>query len=260
MRQALVVGNWKMHGSRASVDSLLAGLTGSIAATAAEVAVCPSYVHLAQSINVCADSSVAVGAQDCSHMASGAYTGEVAADMLVDLGCRWVILGHSERRQYHDETDGLVAAKLSAAVVAGLLPIVCVGETREQRESGDAETVVAAQLQGALAAQPRSTRAGGGLRAGLGYRHRADSDRPAGTGYARVYSRSAGHNSRGRCPGNAPALWRQREVRQCGGAVCAARYRRRPGGWRGTGGRRFSGHYCGGRLDLTELTMSLGGT
>ena len=154
MRLALVVGNWKMHGSRASVDSLLAGLTGSIAATAAEVAVCPSYVHLAQSINVCADSSVAVGAQDCSHMASGAYTGEVAADMLVDLGCRWVILGHSERRQYHDETDGLVAAKLSAAVVAGLLPIVCVGETREQRESGAAETVVAAQLQGALAAQP----------------------------------------------------------------------------------------------------------
>ena len=154
MRQALVVGNWKMHGSRASVDELLAGLTGSSAETAAEVAVCPSYVHLTQSIHLCADSSVAVGAQDCSHMASGAYTGEVAADMLVDLGCRWVILGHSERRQYHAEGDDLIAAKLSAAVLAGLLPIVCVGETREQRESGEAETVVAAQLQGALATQP----------------------------------------------------------------------------------------------------------
>jgi len=86
-------------------------------------------------------------------MQSGAYTGEVAAEMLAELGCRWVILGHSERRQYHGESDDLVAAKLAAAVEAGLQPIVCVGETREQREAGEAEAVVAAQLQGALADQ-----------------------------------------------------------------------------------------------------------
>jgi triosephosphate isomerase len=86
-------------------------------------------------------------------MASGAYTGEVAADMLSDLGCRWVILGHSERRQYHAESDDLVAAKLTAAIAAGLQAIVCVGETLEQRENGEAEQVVGAQLQGALAAQ-----------------------------------------------------------------------------------------------------------
>jgi len=86
-------------------------------------------------------------------MQSGAFTGEVAAEMLVDLGCRWVILGHSERRQYHAESDNLIAAKLTAAVQAGLQPIVCVGETREQREAGEAETIVAAQLQGALAGQ-----------------------------------------------------------------------------------------------------------
>jgi triosephosphate isomerase len=86
-------------------------------------------------------------------MQSGAYTGEVAAEMLVELGCRWVILGHSERRQYHAEADELVAAKLAAAVEARLQPIVCVGETREQREAGEAEVVVAAQLQGALAGQ-----------------------------------------------------------------------------------------------------------
>ena len=87
-------------------------------------------------------------------MQSGAYTGEVSPEMLVDQGCRWVILGHSERRQYHSESDNLVAAKLGAAVAAGLQAIVCVGETREQRESGEEELVVASQLRGALDGQP----------------------------------------------------------------------------------------------------------
>jgi len=86
-------------------------------------------------------------------MASGAYTGEVAAEMLADTGCQWVIIGHSERRQYHGESDNLVAAKLGAAIAAGLRPIVCVGETREQREEGEAEAVVAKQLRGALDGQ-----------------------------------------------------------------------------------------------------------
>ena len=153
MRQTLVVGNWKMHGSRASVAALLGELVESLAAPTAEVAVCPSYVHLPQAVELCSGSAVAVGAQDCSHMPSGAYTGDVSAQMLVDTGCRWVILGHSERRQYHVESDELVAAKLAAAVAAGLLPIVCVGETREQRENGEAESVVASQLRGALDGQ-----------------------------------------------------------------------------------------------------------
>jgi triosephosphate isomerase len=153
MRQALVVGNWKMHGSRASVEELLGGLVGSVGTPRAEVAVCPTFVHLQQALALCAGSPVAVGAQDCSHMQSGAYTGEVSASMLGDLGCDWVILGHSERRQYHAESDELVAAKLTAAVESGLLPIVCVGETRGQRESGEAEAVVGAQLRGALAEQ-----------------------------------------------------------------------------------------------------------
>ena len=153
MRRALVVGNWKMHGSRSKVDTLLGGLLGATPATNAEVAVCPTYVHLPQALALCAQSAIAVGAQDCSHMQSGAYTGEVAAEMLAELGCTWVILGHSERRQYYGESDELVAAKLAAAVMAGLQPIVCVGETREQREAGEAEEVVAAQLAGALAGQ-----------------------------------------------------------------------------------------------------------
>tara|TARA_R110002073_G_scaffold327836_1_gene508707 strand:- start:477 stop:1223 length:747 start_codon:yes stop_codon:yes gene_type:complete len=147
MRQALVVGNWKMHGSRASVDDLLSDLVQGSRTPGTEVVVCPAYVYLAQAQALCISTSISVGAQDCSHLQSGAFTGEVAPLMLSDLGCRWVILGHSERRQYHDESDEIVAAKLSAALDVGLQPIVCVGETREQREAGSAEIVVGAQLR-----------------------------------------------------------------------------------------------------------------
>jgi len=158
MRRSLVAGNWKMHGSRASIEQLLAELVQDIPVTEAgasvvETVVCPTYVHIAQAQMLCAGSPVAVGAQDCSHMSSGAYTGEVAATMLTDAGCDWVILGHSERRQYHSESDDLVSAKLNAAIDAGISPIVCVGETQEQREGGEAEVVVARQLEGALRGQ-----------------------------------------------------------------------------------------------------------
>lgn len=153
MRQLLVVGNWKMNGSSASIKILLGNLVGAPAVAGPEVAVCPVYVHLPQVLELCAGSSIAVGAQDCSHMQSGAYTGEVAPGMLAELGCRWVILGHSERRQYHSESDALVAAKLAVAADSGLRPIVCVGETQEQREAGEAQRVVSAQLAGALSGQ-----------------------------------------------------------------------------------------------------------
>lgn len=158
MRKSLVAGNWKMHGSRVSIEQLLGGLMKGLPspdanAVPVDVVVCPTYVHLAQALALCEGSSIAVGAQDCSHMSSGAYTGEVAAGMLGELGCEWIILGHSERRQYHGESDDLVAAKLAAVVEAGSRPIVCVGETREQREGGDAKSVVAAQLEGALQGQ-----------------------------------------------------------------------------------------------------------
>jgi triosephosphate isomerase len=142
-----------MHGSRASVDDLLTDLVQGSRTPDTEVVVCPAYVYLAQAQALCISTTISVGAQDCSHLQSGAFTGEVAPTMLSDLGCRWVILGHSERRQYHDESDEKVAAKLAAALDAGLQPIVCVGETREQREAGSAEIVVGAQLQGALTGQ-----------------------------------------------------------------------------------------------------------
>lgn len=150
MRRALVVGNWKMHGSVASVSDLSDGLLQTGFNRDVEVAVCPTFVHVPLALERLAGSAVAVGAQDCSHVQSGAYTGEVAAQMLRELGCSWVILGHSERRQYHGESDELVSAKLGAAIAAGVKPIVCVGETREEREAGSAQAVVAAQLSGAL--------------------------------------------------------------------------------------------------------------
>lgn len=147
------MANWKMHGSRASVEQLIGELLARDAVAGVDIAVCPSFVHLSQVLGHCGDGPVGVGAQDCSHMHAGAYTGEVSPDMLADIGCQWVLLGHSERRQYHAESDQLVAAKLDAAVEAGLQPVLCIGETREQREEGEAFAVVASQLQGALADQ-----------------------------------------------------------------------------------------------------------
>jgi len=146
MRRPLVVGNWKMHGSSASVAALVKAVVEGVESCEAEVGICPAAVHLRQAVALAADSGLEVGAQNCSQHAEGAYTGEVAAAMLADLGCRWVILGHSERRRYFSETSELVAEKSIAARAAGLTPILCVGETLEQREAGRAERAVAEQL------------------------------------------------------------------------------------------------------------------
>ncbi|MFT5709987.1 MAG: triosephosphate isomerase [Halioglobus sp.] len=153
MRRSLVVGNWKMNGSKAFVEQLMSSMMAGLSNQQVDIAVCPTYVHIPQALTACAGSPISVGAQDCSHMSSGAYTGEVSALILRDQGCRWVILGHSERRQYHGEQNALVGGKLTAAVESGLLPILCVGETLEQRESGDAKAVVASQLEGSLRGQ-----------------------------------------------------------------------------------------------------------
>jgi len=151
MRQNLVVGNWKMHGSQESVKALLEGIAPAGQCGSVDVVICPPYLYIPQALAYSGD--IAVGAQDCSAQEQGAYTGEVSAKMLRDQSCTHVILGHSERRQYHNESDRLVAAKLTAAVAAGLVPILCVGETRAQRESGEAQEVVAKQLLGALEPQ-----------------------------------------------------------------------------------------------------------
>ena len=152
MRKPLVAGNWKMNGSLESVQNLLDGIKGGIAAVQnADVAVCPPYVYLPETQKLLDGSVIGWGGQDLSTEASGAYTGEVAASMLKDFGCQYVIVGHSERRTYHQESDELVAKKYAVARAAGLVPILCVGETLEEREQGITEAVVARQLDAVIA-------------------------------------------------------------------------------------------------------------
>jgi len=146
MRTPLIAGNWKMNASFASNGALLAGVIGGAASVRAELAVCVPSPYLAQVQAVLADTSVRWGAQDMSAHEQGAYTGEVSARMLLEFGCSYVIVGHSERRSYHAEDDLQVAQKAVLAIQTGLTPIVCVGETLQQREQGLTDEVVASQL------------------------------------------------------------------------------------------------------------------
>ena len=156
-RSRLVAGNWKMHGSRASIAALLDEL---VKANPPGCAVCPPFPFLAQVAERLRASRIAWGAQNASEHAQGAYTGEVSAAMLAEFGCRYVIVGHSERRHIYGETDAQVAAKFKAVRGAGLTPILCVGETLEERDAGRTEAVVARQLDavqletGVLAYEP----------------------------------------------------------------------------------------------------------
>lgn len=147
MRGKLVVGNWKMNGGLAAnarlLDRLVAGWQPD---SAHALAVCVPLPYLGQAQAALSGSAVAWGAQDVSAHAAGAYTGEVAAGMLVEFGCRYALAGHSERRQWHGETDAVVAAKARAALAAGITPIVCIGETLAEREAGATDPVVLRQL------------------------------------------------------------------------------------------------------------------
>ena len=145
MRHKLVVGNWKMFGSRAANAELLSALVQA-RPYVSDVAVCVPFPYIADTALTLAASDMRWGAQDVSAHEQGAYTGEVSAAMLSELGCRYAIVGHSERRAYHTETDALVAAKAQAALARGVTPIVCVGETLEQRDQGQTEAVVKRQL------------------------------------------------------------------------------------------------------------------
>jgi triosephosphate isomerase (TIM) len=146
----LVAGNWKMNGLAASIGQLTAMIAGARALPRVDLMVCPPATLIASFAAAARGTSVLIGGQDCHVLASGAYTGDVSAEMLKDAGASAVIVGHSERRQYHHETDAEVRAKAQAARRAGLVPIVCIGETRPQREAGQALDVVATQLQGSL--------------------------------------------------------------------------------------------------------------
>jgi triosephosphate isomerase len=150
MRKKLVAGNWKMHGSLAVNAELLKAVRAGVAGMAAEVAVCAPYPYLDQARQALQGSNVAWGAQDVSEHAQGAYTGEVSVAMLADFGCRYAIVGHSERRSYYGDTDAVVAAKFEAALKGGLVPILCVGETLAEREANVTADVVTRQLDAVI--------------------------------------------------------------------------------------------------------------
>jgi len=146
MSKKLIAGNWKMNGSLAANQALVQAMLAGIGQPAADVALCAPAPYLAQLQGLLQGSPIAWGAQDVSAHEQGAYTGEISVGMLKDFGCRYAIVGHSERRQYHGETDETVAAKAQRALSAGVTPIVCVGETLVQREAGETEAVVKRQL------------------------------------------------------------------------------------------------------------------
>jgi triosephosphate isomerase len=149
MRHKLVVGNWKMHGSHAANAERLAGIKAALPFMA-EVAVCVPFPYIAEVALTLTGSPIGWGAQDCSAHEQGAYTGEVSATMLAEFGCRYVIVGHSERRAYHREGDQLVADKAKAAIAQRITPIVCVGETLAERDAGQTDAVVKRQLSAVI--------------------------------------------------------------------------------------------------------------
>lgn len=152
MRQKLVAGNWKMNGTKASIRELLDGLKQGIGdVVSAEVAVCPPFIYLGEVEAQLSGTPIVWGAQNLSTEAKGAFTGEVSAEMINDFGCKYAIVGHSERRSLYGEDDALVAKKFSVARAAGLKPILCIGETLEEREKGVTNDVVARQLEAVIA-------------------------------------------------------------------------------------------------------------
>lgn len=151
MRRKLIAGNWKMNGSQQANTALLEALLPAVTDAQAEVAVIPPFVYLAQVAELIRGSKLQLGAQNlAAATGAGAYTGEVSGDMLTDLGCRLVLVGHSERRSLYGETDAVVAAKVQAALAAQLVPVVCIGETEQERADGETESVVERQLRAAL--------------------------------------------------------------------------------------------------------------
>jgi triosephosphate isomerase len=150
MRQAMVAGNWKMNGSSASVSELIAGIKAGMGEISAEVAVCPPFVYIPTVASAISGSAIKLGAQNMCDQDSGAFTGEIAGPMLKDVGCDYVIIGHSERRAMYGETDAVTAAKYGAVLKTGLKPIFCIGETLEERESGVTNDVIARQIDAIL--------------------------------------------------------------------------------------------------------------
>jgi len=149
-RRKLVAGNWKMNGLKASLSEVRAMVDGAKALSGVDLAICPPATLISAVASALEGSAIGLGGQDCHAERSGAFTGDISPEMLADAGAGFVIVGHSERRAGHGETDAVVAAKASAAYRAGLTPIICVGESLEQRDRGETLAVIAGQLAGSI--------------------------------------------------------------------------------------------------------------
>jgi triosephosphate isomerase len=150
MRRKIVAGNWKMHGSRAESATLIDAVLGGIASDTVQCVLCPPFVYLHEAWRMLRSGAVALGAQNVCAEAQGAFTGEVSAAMLKDVGCEYVLVGHSERRAMYGEDNSLVARKFAAALGRGLTPILCVGEQLAEREAGRTEEILGAQLEAVI--------------------------------------------------------------------------------------------------------------
>lgn len=150
MRRKLVAANWKMNGDKATIDQLLSAFVQGIDATTIDVAVFPPALYIAQLAEKLKGTGIAYGTQNVHYAEKGAFTGELSLPMVKEFGCRYVLVGHSERRELFHEDDALIAAKVEAALGAGVIPMLCVGETLEQREAGTTEKVVGGQLKAVL--------------------------------------------------------------------------------------------------------------
>ncbi len=154
MRKKVIAGNWKMNNTIPETVELLTALHRLTQTSAADVIVCPPFTSLVTAQQLLKGSAVKLGAQDLSVHTGGAYTGEISAAMLLSAGCTYVIVGHSERRQYHRESDAVINHKAKTALAAGLIPIICIGETLEEREKNITDTILTGQLDGVLSELP----------------------------------------------------------------------------------------------------------
>jgi triosephosphate isomerase len=150
MRKTIVAGNWKMNASKEAVKKLIADILSGMDGVTSEVLVCAPFPYLSQVESLIADSKIMLGAQNLNINSSGAFTGEVSARMIKDFGAKHVIVGHSERRSIYGETNAIVAEKVKTSLEAGLIPLLCVGESLEQREDGKTESVVASQVNAVI--------------------------------------------------------------------------------------------------------------
>ena len=199
MRKVIAAGNWKMNGTRAMTATLINEIKAGLGSDCpSEVLIFPSFGYLSLACGLVAGSSIKLGAQDLCTEASGAYTSEVSGEMLVDLGCTHVLVGHSERRAMYGESSEIVAVKFEEAQLAGLIPVLCIGETLKEREEGLTEDVVGRQLETVInrVGIKALKRFDFGLRAGLGDWYRKDGVTRSGTGSTCVF---ASHDCRAKC-------------------------------------------------------------